>query len=291
MQTIAQAFDSMRQALELTDAEKQEAARQQNVVRENLRGRLGGVIRDILSGSFSRRTAIRPLDDIDLFIVLDPLVHSDVYPNSVVKPSACLRKVQRALAAAYPSSSAPRLQGRSVHIDFSGTGIGYDVVPAFAAGGEVYIIPDRGRDEWIRTNPEAHKRALIAANERAAGKLNPMVKMAKLWKRENGEPLRSFHLEVMSYNAFWMAPASYAEGMRALFGHLASAVLSGCADPAGVGPNIDAGMTQAERTAARAKLVEAERKAAEALGLERAGRVAEAHRVWKGLFGKAYPEG
>jgi hypothetical protein len=292
MLTITQAFDSMRQGLELTEAERAEASRQQEVVRGNLRQHLGGLVRDILSGSYARRTAIRPLDDIDLFIVLDPNLHSDVRPSPMQNgASPCLNKVYGALARAYPNRSALKLQNRSVNIAFSGTGIGYDIVPAFENRAGVYMIPDRERGAWIETNPEAHAKALVSANDRAGGKLNPLIKMAKLWKREHGVPLRSFHLEVMSYSAFSSAPGTYAEGMRALFGHLANAVQYNCANPAGVGPNIDAGMAQAERTAVRTKLVEAEQVAARALQFEGARQTEAAHKLWRGLFGKAYPEG
>ena len=283
MLTVIQAFDTMRQGLELTEPQRQAASAQQNVVRENLRQHLGGLVRDFLSGSYARRTAIRPLHDIDLFIVLDPRIHPDVAPSRQPSSSACLRKVQGALARAYPNTPALKLQDRSVNIQFSGTGIGYDIDPAFENRVGVYLIPDRGRNAWIETDPEAQATVLVDANARAGDKLNPLIKMIKRWKDEHDVPLRSFHLEVMSYGAFRAAPASYPEGVRALFGHLASAVLSACPNPVGVGPNIDAGMTQAERTMAREKLLEAERTAVDA-----APQTAGAHELWRTLFGSAY---
>jgi predicted nucleotidyltransferase len=291
MITVVQAFERMRQDLELTDAEQKTASNQEIAVRDKLKERLGGIAGEFPSGSYARRTAIRPLHDIDLFVVLDPAAHRDVYPSDKVLPSACLKKVHRALADAYPSTTTIQQQDHSVNIVFSGTGIGFDVVPAFANKADVYIIPDRGRDAWIQTNPKAHHKALTLANEKAGDKLNPLIKMAKQWKVAHGVPLRSFYLEVMSYGAFTSAPASYPEGARALFGHLAGAVLKACPDPAGVGPNIDAGMTQEARTKLREKLLEAEKKAGEALALDMARRTEEAHRTWKWLFGKAYPEG
>ena len=69
-------------------AEGAAASKQQNVVRDNLQRHLGGIVRDALSGSYARRTAIRPLHDIDLFVVLDPATHRDVYPSTTVLPSA-----------------------------------------------------------------------------------------------------------------------------------------------------------------------------------------------------------
>jgi hypothetical protein len=280
----------MRQGLELTEAEQTAASAAQNAVRDNLKKHLGGVARDFLSGSYARRTAIRPLHDIDFVFVLEAAAHRDVSPASNVPPSACLKKLQRAVVAAYPNTSAGKLQARSVGIVFQNN-IGFDVVPAFENRAEVYMIPDRDRDAWIQTNPEAHRTALVAANDKAGSKLNPLIKMAKHWKTEHRVPLRSFHLEVMAYGAFASAPASYPEGARALFAHLVGAVLKACPDPAGVGPNIDAGMAQDERTKLWERLVEAEGKAREALAEEKAGQTARAHGIWRGLFGKAYPEG
>ena len=290
MLTVAQAFHAFLQTLELTDKEQAEASRQQNALRENLRKELGTSIRDILSGSYSRKTAIRPLNDIDLFIILDPKVHAASYPPA--PPLTCLQMIEAALKKAYPQH-APKIQGRSVHIDFKGTGIGYDVVPAFdePKGGE-YKIPDRDRKEWIRTNPEKHKAACIAANERAGGKLNQLIKAAKRWNCRQPEAarLRSFHLEVMSYEAFSTGPASFPEGLAALFGFLADRVLKTCAEPAGIGPNIDAGMTQTERTAARTALLAAAKTAERALEHDKAGRMQEAHKEWRALLGNDYPE-
>jgi hypothetical protein len=288
MRTITQAFAEFLQRLELTDAEREKASTQQNVVRDRLRQNLSGFERDILSGSYSRRTAIRPLNDIDIFIILDARYHADVYPHA--PPEQCLKKVQHALAQAYPNKEQARIQGRSVNIEFTGTGISYDVVPAFSDAGGVYRIPDRGRQSWIRTDPEKHKTACQAANERAGSKLNPLIKAAKRWNCENGRLLRSFHLEVMAYQAFNAPPSNYQEGLRALFAHLADAVARTCADLAGVGPNIDAGMTSEERGRIQKALREAAAQAQRAVELERLGRTEEAHSLWRGLLGADYPE-
>jgi hypothetical protein len=286
MRTITQAFEQCIQDLELKETERTEASHQQNVVRDKLRRCLGGVERDILSGSYSRRTAIRPLNDIDLFMILDRAVHADVYPPA--PPEHCLQKVQRALAAAYPDKPPARIQGRSVNIEFQGTGIGYDVVPAFTVSGNMYMIPDRDRKSWINT--DRHKEACTAANARAGGKLHPLIKLAKHWNQAHGRVLRSFHIEVMAYRAFQAPPATYPEGIAALFEHLAQAVMVVCPEPAGIGPNIDAGMTSQERAVARQALSQPAASARNALELDRLGRVREAHGVWRALFGGVYPE-
>lgn len=286
MTTIAQAFDQLLRTLELTQGERAKAKTQQTTLRADLRKHLPRIQRDILAGSYSRGTAIRPLHDVDLFVILDEASHGSLRQSP---PTACLQKVQTALAAAYPSNQ-PRLQYRSVNLTFSGTGIGYDVVPAFENAPDVYLIPDRERQSWIKTNPEKHRQALSAANTRAGSKLNPLIKAAKHWNAQKGRPLGSFHLEVMAYSAFSSPPPSYPAGLLALFAHLAASVLKNCPDPAGLSPHIDNGMPNEERLRIRATLLKAAGQAQQALQLDSNGHTEKAHRLWRLLLGNEYPE-
>lgn len=287
MTTVAQAFHHAIQSLELTEAEAANVSRQQNVVRETLRQHLGGIDRDFLSGSYARRTAIRPLHDVDLFLVLNPQVHAEL---RVAAPDRCLVAVRDALTRAYPNKQAARLQGRSVNIEFSGSGIGYDIVPAFANGPDAYLIPDRSRQSWIRTNPERHRQVLVEANQRAGGKLVPLIKLGKHVNANLGRPLASFHLEVMSYQAFSGPPTSYPDGLAFLLTHLAERVLQSCPDPAGLGPNIDNGMTQPERTTIREAFRKAAASAHDAVARAAAGAQGQAHASWRSLLGGVYRE-
>lgn len=287
MATINNAFERFVSSLELTDAEDAKARKQKEVVRDKVRDHLA-VKRDIISGSFSRNTAIRKLNDIDLFFILDEEEHADLRTS----PKKCLRAVQDAVGKAYPTKEKPSLQTRSVNIEFSGTGIGYDVVVAFDDGlpGGVYEIPDSKADRWVRTNPEEHKRLSTAANETAKKKLKPLIKAAKHWNRNAGKLLRSFHLDVMAWEVFSAPPATYAEGLWLLFDALASSVMLPCPDPAGLGPAVDLGMTIGERTAAQSALRAAAHEAKLALRLDKDGYTEEAHHLWRKLLGDVYPE-
>lgn len=244
--SIATILERFALNLELTEVERAEASRQQVLLRESLRRQLPGVSRDFLAGSFARRTAIRPLHDVDLVVVLDRAARSDALPP----PSALLREVRAALQRAYPAKELPVLQNRSVHIDFTGTGIGYDVLPAVADIGrpDLLRIPDRDRDDWIPTSPERHLAWSARANEASGSKLKPLVKFLKAWRRARGVGIRSFHLEVLCGRLLTFVPESYAHGLRFLLGALPGAVRSACDDPAQVGgPAIDRGMDSRER--------------------------------------------
>src|SRR4051812_21880190 len=68
--TVPQAFISLLASLEPTEVERDKAKNQQLRVREKLDVRLR-LDDTYLSGSYRRRTLVRPPDDIDLLVVLD----------------------------------------------------------------------------------------------------------------------------------------------------------------------------------------------------------------------------
>ncbi len=285
MQTIQHVFDQLARKLELTSREDEEASRQQNVLRDHLRGSLD-IDRDFLSGSYKRRTAIRPLKDIDLVLVLKETSHGALRSEP---PQKILALVRDALARSYPNAAPPREQARSVNIAFRGTEIGYDVVPAFRHTDGGYLIPDRERGAWIRSDPERHHQACIAANQTAGNMLNPLVKMAKYLNVRYHKPLRSFHLEVMAYSAFQGRPSALDSGLHGLLVHLADRVLQSCPDPARLGPNIDQGMNSQTRGQIRGVLQGLAQTAQKALQARDRGDVAGAHALWSSLFGPLYP--
>ncbi|MCB9797032.1 MAG: nucleotidyltransferase [Alphaproteobacteria bacterium] len=278
------AFNAFLGSLELTPGQRQSVINQHTYLRTQLQQRMH-TVGNFLTGSYARSTAIRPLNDIDLFLVLDPAHHSGPGRGT---PNDCLREVQAALDAAYPNKELPILQSRSVNIEFSGTGVGYDVVPAFAhPNDEVFIIPDRDANAWIHSNPKIHQSLSTQANERAGKMLKPLTKAAKHWNYRMGKPLRSFHLEVMAWDIVTSKPASWLEGLATLFEGLAARVLYACPDPAGLGPRID---SVKDPAGARARLREASVAAREACTFDAEGQHQFAHFRLRQLFSPEYPE-
>ena len=287
MWSVREALEKFIQRLELRPEEQKAVADQHTVVREALRQRLGST--DFLSGSYSRNTAIRPLHDIDLFIVLG----NAASPPST-SPDAVLKQVRQALHEKWPDKELPILQRHSVHLDFSEKAIEFDVVPAFEQSGQqAYFIPERQKEQqnerWIRTNPRLHQERSTEANERAGKKLKPLLKAVKHWnRRQSSSPLGSFHLEVMSYSAFSQPPqAGYLECMEALFSHLSRQVMLPCPDPAGLGPNVEGEMIPTQREAAR-KLLESAARTLQLVLSEEKTSPAQAHARMRGLFGEEY---
>lgn len=283
MSTVAQAFETFLQSLELTEGQTDEASRQHTYLRTELQQRME-VEDNFLSGSYARRTAIRPLNDIDVFLVLRETTR---YSRSST-PQAVLEQVRAALAAAYPQKT-PRVQARSVNIEFVGTGIAYDVVPAFSERDGVYVIPDRDQSRWIRTNPRRHAELATAANERSNKRIKPLIKAVKHASRVHGADTRSFHLEVLSWGASAaVASGSYLAGLVELLRHLRSSVTGPCPDPSELGPDI---RPSSERcAAAQTWLAQMHALAHEAEALAQDGRTGEAHAKLRELFGDEWPE-
>jgi hypothetical protein len=295
MWSVREALERFIQSLELTDKQQQQVTDQQEAVRECLIHRLKPVT-TFLSGSYSRNTAIRPLHDIDLFVVMGetaPPGGSSSSSGSITADSV-LKQVRKALQEQWPNKNLPILQQHSVHIGFEGSGIEFDVVPAYSVptpGQEVFLIPERETGNWVRTNPRLHKQRSTEANETAGKKLKPLLKAVKHWKRNHDStPLRSFHLEVMSYGAFHTPPRDYIDGLELLFDHLSQQVLQPCPDPARLGPNVDQRMSPTQRQEAHKQL----KSAAREMGLVRAEcdvNPASAHKRLVDLFGEFYRKG
>lgn len=299
MMTVAQAMEHFVSSLEIDrcrpDADGEhcgsctscDARRQRDVLRKHLEAALA-VKEFTISGSYKRRTAIRPLNDIDLFLVLDPETEAKLREAA---PRDAIAKLVEILDEAYPTKEKPKAQSRSVNVDFKQTGLAFDVVPAFPHEGGGYVIPDRDAGTWIRTNPKVHAAHSTAANEAAGNKAKPIVKALKHWNAsQEDKVVRSFHLELMVYEALAEAPSDYASGIAQAFRGLADRVLSPMSEPAGVGPDVDEGMKHDERVHASAAFRHAADLADKANAAKAKGRTGEAHYQWRALFGSAYPE-
>ncbi len=283
MMTIAQAFQSFLEKLELRASERDDASKQHSYLRESLSQHMD-IEDNFLSGSYARSTAIRPLNDIDIFLVLK----QSQALNPSVAPEKVLTEVQTTLEAIYPNKRA-KLQTRSVNIEFSTTGIAYDVVPAFLGDkAGVYKLPDRDTPQWIETNPKIHSELSVQANKAAGNKLKPLVKAVKHAKNVHGSEARSFHLEVLAWQILTSPPDNYLAGLKILLEGLVARICLPCPDPAGLGPDIQPSAAKCQTAQVWLnRMVDLVR---EADSHTRDGRIGEAHGRLRELFGEEWPE-
>lgn len=245
-----------------------------------------------LYGSYRRNTAIQPIKDVDVCVVLD-INYTEHTPESVV------RRLRRVLERnGYEDKTA--LQRRSVRIDLSGTTL--DVVPVVAPDGldEPLLIPDRTLTEWVDTHPKQHLETASRLNEESNGCYIPFVKIVKAWYRyqrtgvERPKP-KGFTLEALVAQYQDADAPTYAERfvnfLDNLWGDCGAAMEKGIfpvvPDPGVPGENLRLSFTEDE-TKEFAEVVKASLADAKAaLALD--GTHREAALAWRGVFGLKFP--
>jgi len=288
MASVVHTFDRFLHDIEPTDGDRAEIARRQQLIVRRISMSLGGVRRDLLAGAYARGTAVRPLHDVDLFLVLESTTFDHLREQGA---PACIEAIRDALLKQGPlSKERIDLIGRAVNVTISGTGIGISIVPAFEESPGVYAIPARDGQGWIKTDVAALERVLSRANERAGSKLIPVIRAACHWSAQRGKPLSGLHLTALALRAIPSPPLSYPQALRQLFAKLADVGQRSCPDPGGVGPDLDAGLDQEQRSRIRILFQDATRQIDQALQYDRTWRSDEAHGVWRNLLGTAYPE-
>lgn len=283
------ALTQMRSRIELSDADYKVASHYQQTVRQRLDHTLGGFDGSLLIGSYKRYTALAPLKDVDIAV----LINAEKRRNLISQgPHACLNAVRASLDEAFEKiHKEPTMQRRSVCVEFRRGELKCDVVPALATERPgVLWIADRDADRWLLTAPEIHAEISTEMNKRSGGLLKPIIKLVKAWKLERRVPLKSFHLEVMCYEALSAQPLSIAHGLYLTFAHLARAIRQKCPDPTKIGGDIDDDLSLEKRQAASSALQAAACLAMEGVHYEYdIGQTADAHNCWKCVFGDLYP--
>jgi hypothetical protein len=284
---IENALEEMKQSLELTQNERSQASYYQNLVREKLEQTLGGFQTSFLTGSYARHTAIAPLKDIDIFVVIDRARRRDLVEG---EPQRCINAVRAAAANAMDRmQKSPIAQRRSIGLDFVSADLKIEVVPAFqTCQAEVFQIADRSSSRWILTSPRGHEYLSTVANKNSGEFLKPAIKMIKAWKNQNRLPIKSFHLEVMCYGALPTVPRSLSEAVWLTFEHLAHSIQMRCPDPARIGDDIDIDMDDLDRACVTEEFERCAKLAGDALRYEVSNPV-WAHNRWKRIFGELYP--
>src|SRR5690606_6316241 len=89
-------------------------------------------------------------------------------------------------------------QRRSIGVEF-GNNFSMDLVPSIEyKKDESYKVFDKRTLEAIHSNPKYHGKLLSEANDKLNGKLVPIIKLLKSWRRSKCEYVKSFHLEILA---------------------------------------------------------------------------------------------
>lgn len=290
MLSTNQAFDKFRSTLELSQTEREDAAKRHKEVRECIKSGFE-IKNDFLSGSYARGTKTKPLKDVDVMFVMGAGEKS----RRDKPPIETLEAYKKQLEKDYPG--AVSIGRRSVTVEFEksyyaegheGKVLSIDCVPAFEFGDD-YEIPDKVTKNWIKTNPKKHASQATAKNLALGGNWVPLVKMIKAWNKANGVPVKpSFLLEVMAEGLIDAPFQDYQNELRNFFSSAASTIQDDWADPAKLGPPVSDQMTDDLIGKAKVALLDAERKASNAIRLERTSQ-GDALRIWREVLGPYFP--
>lgn len=248
-----------------------------------------------LYGSYIRNTAIHPIKDVDVCLLLT-LEIEDYTPEQVVRR---LKKVLEDLG--YRAKTA--YQRRSIRIDMSQTTL--DVVPVVAieSESEVLHIPDRVLKDWIYTHPKAHINAATRINKECGERYIPFVKIVKAWYRYQAKEKRNierpkpkgFTLETLVANYQDPDAPTYAEA----FINFLQNLLDSCGSEfkCGIFPKVpDPGLPneylkvtfEPDEVLLFAEIIE------ESLSLAKQALLAETYgesaTLWREIFGSCFPD-
>jgi hypothetical protein len=196
-------------------------------------------------GSFARKTKIRPLDDIDLLLLLNgrgidvefsyrqkasgygvnmtavcrvkitddrsPLqafADNKGYVNSI----KILNRIKYHLASVpnYQKADKNRRM-QAVTLNLKSHPWKFDIVPAIPIQDYQdkvthFLIPD-GYGNWIRTNPKIDAKSLTSVNAKHKGELLPVLRLLKYWNKRKHKPsLSSYYFETLVVQTFQYAP-------------------------------------------------------------------------------------
>jgi hypothetical protein len=240
-----------------------------------------------LAGSLGRRTQEHPLDDIDLYLVVNggnlimhpdgntvpvtlygtppnPLATDPRYVNGDwVSSWLVLQAFQAPVSAiARSSGAASGLSAKRKTLYLTWSDINIDL--GFVLWGQApprvndrYYLP-KGNTEawWSSTNPKLDQQRLTERNKAGGGQLLPLIRMMKWWSlHRNQDRLKGIHLEVMVENAFVdVIPAPLFPALCHVFQVLKTMLMESCADPTGLGAPLDSSLSGANRTASQQQL-------------------------------------
>lgn len=274
-------------------------------------------------GSFARKTKILPLNDIDFFIILNSAGTAETQalntsyrywlkmtdknqPLSAfldnygyVNSTRVLNKISSSLSSvSYYSKAEVKKTHQAVTVNLSSYPWVFDVVPAVAVVSPWdstithYLIPD-GTGEWMRTDPRKDSQKMTSANVSNNGSLLSVMRLLKYWNNRTYDKSRlsSYYFETLVLNTF---SGSY--GLSSIQSYLlyffknAPLYLSfSCADPKGLGPNLDADVSQSVKTKISTAMATAAQSAEYAIMYENQKDDKNAIYWWGRVFGPNFP--
>ncbi len=223
MTFVGKAFKLYLQRITPPATQLEAARRSNNALRSSLRNDryFGGLLETtFLNGSYARNTVIRPINDVDIIVVVDS-GRREAIPNDVME------SLRRKLAQRYPGRRTRRLR-RAIKVSLSD--INLDVLLAVAPSGlnAPLEIPDRNEDEWIETHPKLQQQLTANLGRRTGGNYTALVRLMKQWaaaRVARDHRPGSFTLECLAYHCMVSDPDSFKGPLDEAFMALLEAII------------------------------------------------------------------
>lgn len=270
-------------------------------------------------GSFSRRTKIRPLDDIDLMICLgaDSCTYNDLIGSVTISTGVATSRLQKYThegnnnvnsrkiintfiselkkIGQYNKAEINRRQ-EAATLNLVSYDWNFDIVPCFitrenSAGKSFYLIPD-GDGNWKKTDPRIDKYRTTTINQQHDGKMLNVIRLIKYWQKRKTMPtMGSYLLEtiLLNYHEQKHSIGNYIDLEIAPFlRHLSNAVFYDVNDHKGFQGNIN-NLDYDAKIKISSKALSDATKAESAWTHEKAGSHKEAINIWREIFGNEFP--
>lgn len=275
MSTLLQSIENFIEKISVTDRQEDNIDASFNNLKYYLLDEKSNLsVQEVfLNGSYARDTIIRPLDDIDLFAVIDDEDYSDSGKDP--NPQTVLTKFKNYLNNIHDYENKVVQDRPCVTVHLSDKN--FDVLPSLRKAGTLYI-PNNDLTGWTFTDPKTHTARLNETNKLRNYKVKGVVKAVKQWKRENNQNIPSFHIEEIAVDVFNIYNFSnYEEGVRLWFENAEGFLRN----------NRFNSYNEYEKV--KKKICEVKEKLVEANKLNDSHKVGEAKKIWKDIFGREFP--
>lgn len=232
----------------------------------------------LFGGSVAKHTYVDGLSDIDSLLLINDSALEGKKPQQVLAQME--RTLQRKLG-----DEAEVSHGRmAVTIDY-GDGMIIQILPALKAKDGHIHVPSSRNTGWSKINPVAFQEALTRRNKECAGKLVPVIKLAKaiVGQLSDSHRLSGYHMESLGIDAFrkYKGDKTSAAMLPAFFEHAKQAVLSPIRDSTGQSVHVDGYLGPADSEARQTASQVLGRIARRMRNATAAGSTAQ----WRALFG------
>ncbi|PWN67675.1 nucleotidyltransferase [Chryseobacterium oncorhynchi] len=328
--TVNNAFETFMKDYVRIDSERNKVAKasKNNLISEIEKFPDDGKFLDLYSnntrldyGSYYRKTKIRPLDDIDIMIILhangnwrEPtstgflirvpetatkqLALCDTNTN-ILNSIKVINKFKEYLGkvSSYKKAEIKRNQ-EAVTLELNSYEWVYDIVPSFKtmpddSGKTFFLIPD-GSGNWKPTDPRIDKERTSNINNKQKISVLDVIRIMKYWtKRRTATTMGSYFLECLILNYYDsndVTSSNYIDvELPKIFAYIYHNIHNNLIDPKGFQGNLNS-LSFTERNSVQERAKRDYHLANDARKFESEGKQKEAIEKWLEIFGSEFPK-